>query len=198
MPPGQHRLASARARSERPAAQSLHGRPRHLRVPVQVTESEPLTPHSSDRHPGCLLVAADAMPVLVRPQTSASRGSSGKICPIHTNVTLTSRACHLLKVNFLAFEAALHLHLGVSDQRSAVLPYGTGSMNTSMRQSPENRGQHLPGSASQTGVISSTFMFRQTLTQRRLGPAPYLILMRDYHNRSRWRRFARLVSPAGS
>jgi hypothetical protein len=46
--------------------------------------------------------------------------------------------------------------------------------------------------------MGSTFNFRQALSHRRLDPGRYLILMRQYHGKSTWRRSAGVVSPEGS
>ena len=64
----------------------------------------------------------------------------------------------------------------------------------SMRQRAENRIRDLAGTASEAGIVSYAFNFSQAAAHRRLGPAHYLILMRQYHGKGNWRRSARRVS----
>jgi hypothetical protein len=66
-----------------------------------------------------------------------------------------------------------------------------------MRQSSEDRVKHLMDTSSGGAIVSSAFNFRQTLSHRRLDPGRYLILMRQYHGKGRWRRPAGLVSTGG-
>jgi hypothetical protein len=68
----------------------------------------------------------------------------------------------------------------------------------STHQNTENQARHLAGSAPEAGFIGATFDFRRALTHRRLDPGRYLMLMRQYHGRSTWRRSARFAPPAES
>ncbi len=71
-------------------------------------------------------------------------------------------------------------------------------MNVPMRQSAENRTKHCTSTVYGAETMGSAFHFRQGLLHRRLDPGRYLILMRQFHGRSAWRRSARFSSPEGS
>jgi len=71
-------------------------------------------------------------------------------------------------------------------------------MNSSIRQRSENQVKPVTGISSEPKTMGSIFNFRQSLSHRRLDPGRYLILMRQYHGKSTWRRSAGFVTPGGS